>query len=500
MAAFQRKYFNLKYSQINQYLLFLAAFKLNIMARIVVGRKNERERLDEALSSSRSELLAVYGRRRIGKTYLIREHYAKHIHFSFSGLRNGIRPDQIENFMLALKDCTDKFKNEKPKTWLQAFGLLKQYFKGVRKTKKKKVIFIDEFPWVDTPRSGFLPAFENFWNTYCTTRDDLVVVICGSAASYMIKKIIKNRGGLHNRITRKIKLEPFQLNEVKAFFKHKKIDLPDVEMLKLYMAFGGVAEYLEHVQIGDSSVTAIDRICFKKGAQLEYEFDEVFKSLFEEGSYHEQVIQALAKGPKRGMRRDEILKSQGLTSGGQISKSINELIESGFVEQYRYHRNNRRTTLYRISDEFCLFHLQFIAPFKGNRWTQVFNKKEYETWTGYAFEMICHKHVQSVKKAMQCNQIQSQNYSWSNQEAQVDLVIDRNDNIVNLIEIKFYNDVFSVDTHYAAKLRNKQTAFQTATSTKKGVNTVMLTTWGITGKHAVGLVTENLTMDCLFEA
>lgn len=468
------------------------------MSEQVVGRALEKERLKEALVSQRSELIAVYGRRRIGKTYLIRSYYAKKIIFSFSGLRNGTRPDQIENFMLELKGVSQQFKDDEPENWLQAFSLLKQYLKGIRQTQKKKVIFIDEFPWVDTLRSGFLPAFENFWNTYCTTRKDLIVVICGSAASYMLKKIIKNRGGLHNRITRKIKLAPFQLPEVKEFFNYKKINLPDVEILKIYMAIGGIAEYLEHVQPGDSSVTAIDRICFQKGAQLEYEFEEVFKSLFEEGSYHEQIIESLANGPKKGMMRAEILKDQNLTSGGQFSKSMNELIESGFVEKYQSYRDSRKTTLYRIFDEFCLFHLQFIQKFNGNSWKQLFTKKEYESWTGYAFEMICYKHIESIKKELKCDQISSKNYSWSNNKAQVDLVIDRADNMVNLCEIKFYNDTFSVDANYAASLRNKETQFKTDTKSRKGINTIMLTTWGIQGKHATGLVTNSLNQACLF--
>jgi uncharacterized protein len=468
------------------------------MSKKIIGRELEKERLEEALNSQRSELIAVYGRRRIGKTYLIRAYYSKNIVFSFSGLRNGIRPDQIENFMLELQELTEEFKGEKPENWLQAFNLLKQYLIGIRQTKKKKVIFIDEFPWVDTLRSGFLPAFENFWNTYCTTRNDLIVVICGSAASYMLKKIIRNRGGLHNRITRKIKLAPFQLKEVKAFFEYKCIHIPEIEVLKIYMALGGIAEYLEHVQPGDSSVTAIERICFQKGAQLEFEFNEVFKSLFEEGSYHEQIIQALAKGPKKGMIRDHILKNQNLSSGGQFSKSMNELIESGFVEKYQSHRNKRKTTLYRIFDEFCLFHLQFIEKFKGNSWKQLFNKKEYETWCGYAFEMLCYKHIESIKKELKCDQINSKNYSWSSKSTQVDLVIDRDDNLVNLCEIKFYNSKFSVDANYAISLRSKEAQFKEETGTKKGISTIMLTIWGVQGKDATGLVTKSLTQECLF--
>ncbi|MCL9981139.1 MAG: ATP-binding protein [Bacteroidia bacterium] len=469
------------------------------MSRKIIGRASEKETLQEAIDSHRSELIAVYGRRRIGKTYLIREFYKKQILFSFSGLRNGTLPNQLENFMLELNSITKDFKNEEPKSWLQAFHLLKTHLKGISETTRKKVIFIDEFPWVDSIRSGFLPAFENFWNTYCTTRNDIIVVICGSAASYMMKKIIKNRGGLHNRITRKIKLEPFKLKEVQDFFEYKGIKLPEMEIIKIYMAIGGVAEYLEHIKNGDSSVTAIDRLCFQKGAQLENEFEEVFKSLFEEGSYHEQIIRSLSNASKKGMLRTEILQDQELQTGGQFSKSMNELIESGFVEKYHSYRNKRKTTLYRIVDEFCLFHLQFIRTFKGNSWIQLYTKREYETWCGYSFELICLKHIECIKKALKCDQINSKNYSWSNSNAQVDLVIDRNDNLITLCEIKFSNDVFFVDEQYSNKLRKKESEFKNSTSTKKGVNTIMLTTWGISGNHSIGLVAQSITKECLFQ-
>ena len=468
------------------------------MSKEISGRHIEKEKFNESLNSHRSELIAVYGRRRIGKTYLIREYFSKNLLFSFSGLRDGVKQNQIENFMIELRTISNKFQDSKPENWLQALDLLKQYLKGFKETKKKKVIFIDEFPWVDTMRSNFLPAFENFWNTYCTTRNDLIVVVCGSAASYMLKKIIRNRGGLHNRITRKIKLQPFTLSEVKEFFTTKKIILPEIEIVKIYMTFGGVAEYLEHIQPGDSAVTAIERICFQKGAQLEYEFDEVFKSLFDEGTYHEQIIQALCRGAKMGMTRDEILKDKKITSGGQFSTSLEELIESGFIEKYEAIGNNRKITRYRIFDEFCLFHLQFIAKNKNNQWSQLHTTNEYKVWCGYAFEMICYKHIDSIKKTLKCDQISSKNYSWSNKNAQIDLVIDRNDNTILLCELKFYNDVFAIETDYASKLRNKESQFKEETKTKKGVYTVMISPWGTTGKHGIGLVTKDLNLDSLF--
>jgi AAA+ ATPase superfamily predicted ATPase len=471
------------------------------MSKTIVGRLHEQGILANSLNSHRSELVAVYGRRRIGKTYLVREFFGDKITFGFTGLSTGKRSDQIKNFMLKLNEVTNSFKKEEqPDDWLEAFSYLKSFLKEIKESKKKKVIFIDEFPWVDSHKSGFLPAFENFWNDYCTTRSDLFVVVCGSAASYMVKKIIQNSKGLSKRITEVIKLNPFNLNETQAFFKYKGIPMEEYEILKIYMVLGGVAEYLEHVKVGESAAVTIDNLCFQKGAYLEDEYDEVFKSLFEEDSYHQKIMNALSSNKKEGITREEILEELKISSGGRFSGSLEDLMQSGFVLKYEAYKNNTKTTLYRIYDEFCLFHLQFLVPFKGSKWTQIFQKQEYKSWCGYAFETICLKHYLEIKKALKCDQIESKNYSWHNPKAQVDLAINRDDDVVNLCEIKFYNDEFSLTADYLKKLRNKETQFRAATKTKKGIYTVMITTWGVKpNQYSKAILADNLTMNCLFE-
>ncbi|MDD2387584.1 MAG: ATP-binding protein [Bacteroidales bacterium] len=471
------------------------------MSGIIVGRINEKQVLSDALYSYRSELIAVYGRRRVGKTYLVREFFGDKIVFSFTGLSTGKRHDQINNFMLKLNEVTSDFKNEKqPVDWLEAFSLLKKFLKGIKVSTKKKVLFIDEFPWVDSHKSGFLAAFENFWNDYCTTRRDLVVVVCGSAASYMVKKIINNSKGLSKRITQIIKLYPFTLYETQAFLKFKGILMEKHEILKIYMVLGGVAEYLEHVKKGESAVIAIDRLCFQKGSYLENEYDEVFKSLFDKHSFHQRIVNALASNKRKGITRDEILLELNISSGGRFSDSLEDLIQSGFVLKYDAYKDNTKSTLYRIYDEFCLFHLKFMSTYKGTKWAHVFQKQEYKTWCGHAFETICLKHSEEIKKALKCDQIESKNYSWHNSNSQIDLVIDRADDVVNLCEIKFYNNEFSIDAAYLNKLRKKESQFRTSTSTKKGIYTVMITTWGLnSNQYSQAIVTNSLTMDCLFE-
>ncbi len=471
------------------------------MSKNIAGRKREIQILSDALNSQRSELIAVYGRRRIGKTYLIKEYYRHSILFSFTGLSTGKRPEQIKNFMLKLNELTDEFVKQKlPVDWLEAFSLLKTFLKSIKQTKKKKVIFIDEFPWVDSHKSGFLAAFENFWNDYCTSRRDLVIVVCGSAASYMIKKIINNSKGLSKRITQTIKLKPFNLQETKAFFKYKGILMEEYDILKIYMALGGVAEYLEHVKAGDSAVTIIEDLCFKPSAYLANEYHEVFRSLFSDGSFHQKIIDSLADNRKRGMTREEILANLKISSGGKFSSAMEALIQSGFVLKYDAYRDNSKSTLYRIYDEFCLFYLQFMKPNKGAKWAQLFQKQAYKTWSGFAFETICLKHSEEIKKALKCDQIQSKNYSWSNSQAQIDLVIDRADDVVNLCEIKFYNDEFSIDAEYLKKLRKKESQFRSATATKKSIYTVMVSTWGLNpNQYSKAIISNSLNMTCLFE-
>lgn len=471
------------------------------MSKGIVGREQETKVLKSTLSSRRSELVAVYGRRRIGKTYLIREFFGDKIEFSFTGLEVGDRADQIENFMLKLNESTnDLYEDETPKTWLAAFALLKKYLKTIKVTKAKKVIFIDEFPWADSQKSRFLPAFENFWNDYSTTRTDLVVIVCGSAASYMMKKIIRNRGGLHNRITQRIELQPFTLHETEAFFKYKDNPVEQYDLLKMYMAFGGVAEYLEHVNTGESSVQAIDRLCFSNGGFLENEYADVFNSLYGQNSYHEQIVHVLAADRKKGLTRAELLNKTKISTGGQFSKSLEELMLSGFVLKYDSYREKSKTTLYRIYDEFCLFHLQFMVPFKGSQWTSVYQKQEYRTWCGYAFETICLKHIKEIKQGLECDQIESKNYTWSSSEAQVDLVVDRDDSTVNLCEIKYCSSDYALDATDLKKLRNREDQFRAIKAPRKGLKTAVITTWGVKeNQYSTAIVRNVVTMKSLFK-
>lgn len=469
---------------------------------MLVGRKREISILNKMLKSNSSELIAVYGRRRVGKTFLIREIYKKHMVFELTGYYKGSMHDQLRNFHTQLQSSSARFNKVKvPDNWFTAFQLLEEYLNRL-KTIKKKVVFIDEFPWIATSRSKFLMAFEHFWNTYCTKRTDLVVVVCGSAASFMVNKIIKNKGGLHNRLSCKLQLLPFSMNETEQFLKSKNIHLTQYDILQLYMAVGGVPHYLDKINRGESVIQNIDRLCFESNGDLVNEFNEVFISLFSNSKTHEKIIRMLSK-TKRGITRNELLEMCRFGSGGVFSKTLDELIESGFVSQYTPFGKKTKDSLFRLSDEYSLFYLKFIEPNKGQgsgTWANLFPKQTYKSWKGFVFETICLKHVEQIKQELGVAKIYSIHSSWFNSKAQVDLVIDRDDRIINLCEIKFYDGSFTINKPVYDNIKNKLLQFKESTKTRKNVFITMITTFGVSeNANSLELVTNNLTMGCLFE-
>lgn len=469
--------------------------------RKLIGRKSEIAILKNALNSKRPELIVVYGRRRVGKTFLVRKVYENYIRFEFSGIYNVPLKQQLINFHLTLS--AKKYTSKKPDNWIEAFHQLSQYIDRLT-SKKKKVIFIDEFPWLDTRKSGFLPAFDNFWNSYASKREDLIVVICGSAASYMIKNIIKSKGGLHNRISQKIRLSPFTLNETEQLLKYNKVKLTRYDILQVYMAMGGIPHYLERILPGESVAQAIDRLCFDKNGFLRTEFDNIFASLFDLHDNHVTVIRALAS-VRKGLTRNDVSNKSKIKTGGTLTKTLNELEESGFIEKYTPYKG-MKDSLYRITDEYSLFYIKYIEKFRpstGGVWTKIHGQQSYKIWAGFSFETICIKHVEQIKEGLKISGINSVHGSWigkgSQNKKQIDLLIDRDDNVINLCEMKFYNTKFKIDKKYANEIAGKTGAFITSTKTKKNVFVTFITSYGlIPNQYSRQIVQSELTLDHLF--
>ena len=469
----------------------------------LIGRKKEIEILGNAVTSPKSELIAIYGRRRVGKTFLIREVFKSETIFEVTGLYSGNMDDQIEGFFLELsKRQHKKIPAPAQITWLQAFNHLEQHLDMlVPPEGSKLVLFFDEFPWMATAKSKFLMAFEHFWNHYCTKRDDLIIIISGSSASYMIKKIINNKGGLHNRLSRTIRLLPFDLYETDIFLKSRGIDFSYYDTAQIYMALGGIPHYLEKIKRGTSVARAIDELCFEQSAPLRDEFNNLFDSLFKDSKKYKTIIRILAKTNK-GITRKQLIEKCKIQSSGDFTTRINDLIESGFVSSYRFFGNKHNQMQYRLSDEYSRFYIKFIETNENmgeNTWLQLYFSSSYNAWIGFSFELLCLKHVKQIKKQLRIDTIYSINSSWFNDNTQIDLLIDRNDNIINLCEIKFSSSEYVIDQPYSLNLRRKIQELREASMTKKNIFITMITTFGIQpNKYSREIVQNSITLSDLF--
>ena len=464
----------------------------------IIGREKQIELLKNALNSEKSELIAIYGRRRVGKTFLIRETYAKEIIFEISGIPDGSLNDQLINFYNEISKISKKsFKKAPPTNWMEAFNMLGEYIDSLKSTKK--VIFIDEFPWMYTHKSKFVQMFGHFWNSYCAKRNDLVVVICGSSASFMVNKVINDRKGLHNRISIPIRLLPFNLYETELFLKSKKVHLDRYAYIQLYMAIGGIPHYLDKIQQGDSVPIAIDRLCFQQDGILVNEFNQIFVSLFENSENHTKIVETLATS-QRGMVREELIKNSKISSGGTLTKAIQELIESGFISEYQPYSNKVKETLFRLSDEYSLFYQKFIKNNSRTSWKTLFSSRSYVSWCGFAFETICLKHTNQIQKKLGLSGVDVQSSSWRNENAQIDLLIDRSDRSINICEMKFSESEFVIDKSYADKIRNKKAEFIKGLSSRKNVFITFVTTFGVkSNSHSSEVMDNQITIDSLFE-
>lgn len=471
----------------------------------IIGRRKEIQKLESITKNKKSEFLAVYGRRRVGKTFLIREFFDYKFDFQISGLANADTSQQLFNFDTSLRKQSNLIFETTSSNWLIAFQRLIEHLENVSH-KEKKVIFFDELPWFDTQSSDFLTAFEHFWNSWASNRKDILLIVCGSAASWMINVLINNSGGLHNRITQKMKIEPFNLQETEEMLVSKSCVLERYQIIQLYMTMGGIPYYLDAIQPDLSAIQNIQQLFFEKSGFLKNEFFNLYRSLFRKYDIYEKIVEVLSMKTV-GLQRGDIIKLSGMSSGGTLTKILADLEESGFISSYTSLDSKKKNITYRLSDFYTSFYFKFIkdGKYQGeNAWINMLDNPMQRTWQGFTFEQICIDHVGQIKKTLGINGIQSNNTSWKGgtieKSAQIDLLIDRRDQVINLCECKFSLDTFVIDKEYSEKLRAKINTFKDATKTKKTVFLTMISTYGVEkNKYANLLMQNEVTMDDLFD-
>jgi len=467
----------------------------------IIGREAEQELLYEYLASKKSEFIALYGRRRVGKTFLIREVLGDDFAFYASGSLNGTGAEQLASFNKEIISFGGS--NLTPaQNWSEAFSNLNALIEASE--KKKKVVFLDEVPWMSTPKSGFLSALDHFWNRYVSMRKDVLLIICGSAASWIIKNVTNNTGGLHNRLTGEICLHPFTLQECDAYYRAKGIDIPKYQVAEAYMIFGGIPYYMDFFRSKYSLAQNVDEIFFKGNAPLRNEYANLYRSLFKNPEGHMRVIEALA-AKNYGKTREEIIRATGISEGGGLSKILGDLVVSGFVREYRAFGKSKKGSIYQLIDPFTLFCLRFGKKrdaHSADFWLRFCTTPAHSSWAGYAFEILCLLHVQQIRKVLGISGVMTEIYSWKSKAhdpgAQIDLVIERGDQVINLCEMKYASSEYTIDKATDLNLRNKRSAFIAETGTRKAAHTTMITTYGLRKNSYQAGIPFEVTLDDLF--
>ena len=468
----------------------------------MVGRIAEQAELRALLDNSESVFAAVYGRRRVGKTYLVRKTFGNHFAFDHVGLSSGKMSDQLESFRNSLIAHGHR-KCPVLKSWIGAFEELKKLLDRGKSTKK--IVFIDELPWMDTSKSRFIPAFEHFWNSWAAWRDDIVLIVCGSATSWLLNKVINSKGGLHNRVTKRIRLEPFTLAECEQLSAEKGLALDRHQIAECYMVFGGVAYYWSLLEKGLSVAQNIDRLFFSQNGALRGEYQELYKSLFRVPEPYERIVCALGTR-KVGMTRSAVAEAAGLNDNGALTKYLEELEQCGFVRKYLAFGKIGKDALFQLVDNFTLFYFCFRTAIQRgaeNYWLEKLDAQSHVVWTGLAFERVCLLHVQQIRIALGISGVATNVCSWSGADengrrAQIDLLLDRNDRVITLCEMKFADEAYALAKKDIESLRHKRAAFRFATGTRRAVHLTMVTAEGLEHNSYRNEIQRELTLDDLF--
>jgi hypothetical protein len=478
---------------------------------MLIGRKKEIQTLKKIFKSSMAEFIVLYGRRRIGKTFLIREFFRKQncLFFQSTGLQKGSLKKQLRHFADAMSQTfAQGIQIKTPTSWDDSFKILNQFLETL-KDNRKTIIFMDEVPWMATRKSGFLETLDYYWNHYWSARSNVILVVCGSSASWLIKNIIYNKGGLHNRCTCEIKLDPFDLEETHEYLLSKGIKFNKRHTLEIYMALGGIPYYLNYVEKGQSAAENIQNIFFDKKAPLKEEFNKLFSSLFNEAEAYVELIKLISQ-KKEGLSRAEIeLQSKLSPGGGRLTARLLDLERTNFIEAH-IPWDKQRGEYFKVIDEFSLFYIYWLLSKKQiklpeNYWLKQIETSAYHVWAGYAFEVVCYKHVDRIVKAL--NIKTAENISgWrfvSRKEkipdAQIDLLIDRSDDAITLCEIKYTDKFFSINKDYAEKLRRKIKIFKEKTETKKQIFLAIISANGLKkNDYSDELISTTVTIDDLF--
>ena len=472
---------------------------------ILIGRRAEKKQLEAIMASEEAEFVVVYGRRRVGKTFLVNSFFNDNYAFKLTGLAKKSKREQLANFKASLNRYHEGKKYKKPRTWYEAFDQLRDLLEKL-KVKGKRVVFIDEFPWMDSRGSNLVSALEHFWNDWASTQNDMVLIVCGSATSWITNKILKNRGGLHNRVTQKLYIHPFTLAECKEYLQSRKILMEDKEIAECYMIMGGIPFYLKNLRRGASLSQNVDEMFFMDKGRLDDEFDALYDSLFDKSEAYIKIVEALS-AKNNGLTREELLTATKQKSNGQFSTILRNLIDCDFIRCYRGYGNKSKMSIYQLVDPFTLFYFKFIKK-NGKTdkafWQHQIGTHTHDTWARLAFEQLCLNHHRQIEQALGIAGIMTNVYSWvtppnAEEKAQIDLVIKRADKVVNVCEMKYYDGEYAMKKKDRDDMERRVRLFRSSNKVRMSIHPVLVTTYGLVSNIYSSVFQNVVTLEDLLE-
>ncbi|MBQ9211326.1 MAG: AAA family ATPase [Clostridia bacterium] len=470
----------------------------------LTGREEEIRRLTQCMNETNAQLVVLYGRRRVGKTFLVNEFFDGRFDFLLTGVYNEKKEVQLRHFA---EELASHLRAEVPipRDWSEAFHLLEEYLSSLP-AEEKKVVFFDEMPWLDTKMSDFLPAFEYFWNHYGALTHHLVFIVCGSASAWMTKNIDKNKGGLFHRKTCSLFLEPFSLHQTEQYLLSRGISWSRYDIAECYMILGGIPYYLSLLTSEKSLHDNIDNLFFRKRAELWDEFAQLYRTIFSSHESYIRIVEALSSR-RHGLQRNEIAAKARIADNGKLSEMLENLVNSDFVRIEAIFQGRKSELRYQLRDYYTWFYFKFIKDYPGRDehfWRNSYQSPAKIAWCGLTFEQLCKDHIPQIKQKLGIAGVLSESSSWQthgdeeSDGAQVDLLIDRKDHVINLCEIKYSLNQFVIDKDYDLELRNKIGAFLRATKTTKNIQNTMITTYGVKQNKYSSLINTQVTLDDLF--
>ncbi len=483
----------------------------------MIGRVKEQKKLRELYESGENEFVAVYGRRGVGKTYLIDEIFRNRISFRHAGLspvsmgaddaaKKRHMKEQLAHFYQAL--LVQGMKSSKaPENWLEAFYMLEKFLMDTEDKEGRQLIFLDEIQWMDTPKAGFMTGLEAFWNGFACHRHNIMLIVCGSSTSWILDKLINNHGGLYGRLTYQMELQPFNLYECEQFFRSKGFSMSRYDIVQAYMTVGGIPYYLNYFDKGRSIPQNVQAIFFDRNAPLRDEFDRLFSSLFTNPEVMKALVIAM-NSKKRGLTRKELTENTGITDSGAFSRQLKALESGAFILKYDSFGNGKRDSFYKLSDPFCIFYLRFVkdGSTAGKReWISTAQSQAAVSWSGLAFENVCFNHIKQIKSALGISGVSTEESLWSKkgtedtEGAQIDLIIERKDNVVNMCEIKFYSDEFTAKKECHFSLVRRERLLREMLPKKMSIQNTLITTFGLKRTEYFGDFMNTITLDDLFQ-